>query len=237
MARYETHRWRPGPDHEGRSRSEREVCDYEAYLPDSLMGRPLVLDGLLAADLADAERAISSLNTEPANLDDLESLARVLLRADAVASSRMEGIATTPRRLYAAEIDQLEGHPAHADMDAIEILGNIDAMRHALEVIAPKPRIELEDLLELHRHLVQHTRLASIAGQIRTKQNWIGTSAYHPCRAEFIPPPPAALPELLADLVDYINCDSHPALVQAGIAHAQFETLHPFRDGNGRVGR
>ena len=237
MAHHERGHWRPGVEHHGRSRAERTECDYDAYLPDPLHGRPLTLTGPLAADLADAERAVTELNIQPANLDDLESLARVLLRADAVASSRMEGIATDAGRLYSAESDQLKGRIARRDMNAIEILGNINAMRHALDEIAPKPRVELEDLLEIHRQLMRETRLADIAGQIRTKQNWIGTNPWHPCNAEFIPPPPQALSGLLADLVEYINDDNHPALAHAALAHAQFETLHPFADGNGRVGR
>jgi Fic family protein len=68
-------------------------------------------------------------------------------------------------------------------------------------------------------------------------QNWIGGSSYNPCSAAFVPPPPGSLQALLHDLLDYVNGDDHPALVQAAIAHAQFETIHPFADGNGRTGR
>ena len=76
-----------------------------------------------------------------------------------------------------------------------------------------------------------------IGGVVRTVQNWIGGSSYNPCSAAFVPPPPGSLEALLDDLVDYVNGDDHPALVQAAIAHAQFETIHPFADGNGRTGR
>ncbi|HHH28570.1 MAG TPA: Fic family protein [Polyangiaceae bacterium] len=72
---------------------------------------------------------------------------------------------------------------------------------------------------------------------MRTQQNWVGGSSYNPCSAEYVPPPPELLPELLSDLYDYVNGDAHSPLVQAAIAHAQFETLHPFVDGNGRTGR
>jgi Fic family protein len=72
---------------------------------------------------------------------------------------------------------------------------------------------------------------------VRTTQNWIGGSGYNPCSAAFVPPPPEAVGDLLDDLLDYVNGDDHPALVQAAIAHAQFETIHPFGDGNGRTGR
>ncbi|MDQ2736463.1 MAG: Fic family protein, partial [Pseudomonadota bacterium] len=74
-------------------------------------------------------------------------------------------------------------------------------------------------------------------GQIRTEQNWIGGSDYNPCSAAFVPPPPEMVSDLLEDLTAFCNEDSLPAVVQAAIAHAQFETIHPFVDGNGRTGR
>jgi Fic family protein len=73
--------------------------------------------------------------------------------------------------------------------------------------------------------------------RLREEQNWIGGSAYNPCSAAFVPPPPARVPDLLADLCAFCNDDSLPAVAQAAIAHAQFETIHPFADGNGRTGR
>jgi Fic family protein len=76
-----------------------------------------------------------------------------------------------------------------------------------------------------------------LGGVIREEQNWIGGSSYNPCSATFVPPPAAFAGELLEDLTVYVNGDEHPALVQAAIAHAQFETIHPFADGNGRAGR
>src|SRR5204863_7533443 len=75
------------------------------------------------------------------------------------------------------------------------------------------------------------------AGRIRSVQNWIGGSSFNPCSAAFVPPPPDHVEALLADLCAFVNDDSLPAVAQAAIAHAQFETIHPFRDGNGRAGR
>ena len=74
-------------------------------------------------------------------------------------------------------------------------------------------------------------------GRLRDEQNWIGGSSFNPCSAEYVPPPPEALLDLVADLCAFCNDDSLPAVAQAAIAHAQFETIHPFVDGNGRVGR
>jgi Fic family protein len=97
--------------------------------------------------------------------------------------------------------------------------------------------ITVEYLLEAHRRLTAGTRLEQYGGHIRTEQNWIGGSDYNPCSASFVPPPPEEVEELLADLAAFCNTDSLPAVAQAALAHAQFETIHPFVDGNGRIGR
>jgi Fic family protein len=94
------------------------------------------------------------------------------------------------------------------------------------------------DLLrEVHRRLLQGTQHADLAGQIRTTQNWIGGSSFNPCSAAFVPPPPQYVPDLMTDLCAFASSDELPAVAQAAIAHAQFETIHPFADGNGRTGR
>lgn len=84
---------------------------------------------------------------------------------------------------------------------------------------------------------MERSHTPEYGGVIREEQNWIGGSSYNPCSAAFVPPPPEHIPELLDDLLDYINNDAHSPLVQAAIVHAQFETIHPFADGNGRTGR
>ncbi len=92
-------------------------------------------------------------------------------------------------------------------------------------------------VLSIHQRLLTGTRLEEYAGQLRTTQNWIGGSDYNPCSAAFIPPPHEHVKSLLEDLCAFCNSDSLPAVAQAAIAHAQFETIHPFVDGNGRTGR
>jgi Fic family protein len=101
----------------------------------------------------------------------------------------------------------------------------------------PKKKITTDDILRIHQHLLAGTRLDEYAGKIRTEQNWIGGSRYNPCSAAFVPPPHEQVDELLDDLCAFCNLDSLPAIAQAAIAHAQFETIHPFVDGNGRTGR
>ena len=103
--------------------------------------------------------------------------------------------------------------------------------------VEPGGSITTETVLEVHRRLLAGSRLEEHGGNLRSAQNWIGGSGYNPCSADFVPPPPDAVPDLLDDLLDFCNDDGLPTLAQAAIAHAQFETIHPFVDGNGRTGR
>jgi Fic family protein len=220
----------------GQTKADRRSCDYEAYVPDPLVGRSFGLDGDVAADVAEAETAIARLNVEASALIDTEALARILLRAEAVASSRIEGLDIGARRLLRAEaVRGLDD--ATSDVTANEVLGNIDAMVYAIERVGAGDEITVELLLEIHRRLLSGTRLESYAGMFREEQNWIGGSSYNPCSAAYVPPPPELVADLMADLCSFCNTDDLPGVVQAAIAHAQFETIHPFVDGNGRTGR
>jgi len=220
----------------GLPRRDRQSCEYDAYVPDPLMGRAIVLEGAVAADVADAEAAITRLNLEAHALVDTEALARLLLRAESVASSRIEGLEIGPRRLLEAEAARALGVKS-PDVTASEVLGNIEAMVYAVGSVGSDEELTLEQLLEIHRRLLAGSRLEESGGKIRSEQNWIGGSSYNPCSAAFVPPPPELVHDLLLDLCRFCNDDSLPAVVQAALAHAQFETIHPFIDGNGRTGR
>jgi Fic family protein len=220
----------------GLSRRDQQSCEYDAYIPDRLGNRAITLDGDVAADVADAEAAIRRFNEGAHSLADTEALARLLLRAEAVASSRIEGLEVGGRRLLHAEMAFGIGDDAR-DVTATEVLRNIEAMRWATETLAGVPRVEVDDICEIHRRLLQGTRHEHVAGVIRNGQNWIGGSGYNPCSAAFIPPPPGQVRGLLKDLCDFVDSDDLPAMVQAALVHAQFETIHPFADGNGRTGR
>jgi Fic family protein len=233
MAEYLTLGWAGTPG--GTTRAERQPCTYRAYVPDPLVGRPVTLTGQRSADVTDVERKLEQLNMSERNLVGLEALARLLLRAEAVASSFIEGLRINVRRLAKADVAELSGIEAH-DNTAHAVLGNVRAMESALH-LADKAVIEVGDVLELHRRLLDGTRDQHFGGVIRTEQNWVGGPGMSPCRAEYVPPPPDKVPQLLEDLCAYMSGDDHPALVQAAIAHAQFETIHPFADGNGRTGR
>ena len=234
MAQLSRRRWTS--TFEGMSRRDRQGCDYDAYLPDTLAGWNLALPADLVADLSDAEAAIRRLNASGTSHVSLEGLARFLLRAESVASSKIEGLDAGPRRLLDAEVMLAHGGDA-ADRIAVEVLANVAAMEAAVDLGSSADTITLDDLLGIHRILMERSTTPGIAGAVRTVQNWIGGSNYNPCSAAFVPPPPETIDGLLDDLLAYVNGDDHPALVQAAIAHAQFETIHPFADGNGRTGR
>jgi Fic family protein len=234
MSRVIRCRWPGNPD--APSRHGRETCEYEAYSPDLLADRKVTLDGEVAADVTDAEAAIGRLNDRASALADTEALARLLLRAESVASSRIEGLEIGARKLLRAELAHELGERT-PDVTAEEVLGNIEAMNGAISEIGRGDQITVATLFRFHRRLMASSRDRRHAGELRQKQNWIGGSAYNPCTAVFVPPPAELVPDLLADLCSFCNSDSLPAVAQAALAHAQFETIHPFADGNGRTGR
>jgi Fic family protein len=234
MSRVIQRHWPGNPD--ALSRRGRLPCDYEAYVPDPLLGRPITLDGDVAADVADAEAAVARLNAQATTLADTEGLARLLLRAESVASSRIEGLEVGARKLLRTEAARQLGERT-VDLTAAEVLGNINAMNGAVGEIGPGDPVSVDTLLDFHQRLMANSRLAAYAGRLREEQNWIGGSDYNPCLAAFVPPPPELVPDLIDDLCAFCNEDSLPAVAQAALAHAQFETIHPFADGNGRTGR
>src|SRR5207253_2915085 len=133
----------------GISRRDRRACQYEAYLPDPLVDRSISLDGDVAADAAEAEAAIARFNLTATALIDTEALARLLLRAEAVASSKIEGLEVGPRRLLRAEAARQMGEPA-SDVTAAEVLGNIEAMVFAIQSVHVGDAITPDLLLEIH---------------------------------------------------------------------------------------
>ena len=234
MAHLEQRRWPGEPS--GWTRRDRRPCDYAVCWPGFVANRSFVIDGDVAADVADAEAAFVHLDASVSALGSTEALARLLLRAECVASSRIEGLEVGAQRLLRADAARTLGDPV-SDVTAAEVLANIDAMSWGLGAAEPDAEITLERLLETHRRLMAGRRLAEHGGRIRTEQNWIGGGDFNPCSAAFVPPPPEAVPGLLDDLMVFCNQDMLPTLAQAAIAHAQFETIHPFVDGNGRTGR
>jgi len=232
MARYVDASWEGVAG--GATRAERQPCRYQAYAPDPLVTRQITLPAEAAADLADAERAIFGLQDEHGRATDLEGLARLLLRSEAVASSFIEGLQINVRRL-AKEQAAVDSGFGSQDETARAVLGNITAMNQALAMAIKVEPITVDDICEIHRHLLAAKDQERYAGVIRDQQNWVG--GINPCRAEYVPPPPDQVRPLVEDLCEYISGDDHSPLLQAALVHAQFETIHPFADGNGRTGR
>lgn len=214
-------------------RKARESFGYQAFVPETIADRDFVLKAEVAAVVSEAESAVQELNHYPPAFGSFEALARNLLRAESIASSRIEGLELSHRRLAKAAYASTKA----MDVTAESVLGNMRAMEAAVKLGSRTKRLAAKDVVELHHLLMSATRDAHIAGVVRTKQNWIGGGATSPRNADFIPPPPEFVDALLGDLAEFLNRDDLSAVVQAAIAHAQFETIHPFADGNGRVGR
>lgn len=213
-----------GVGRSGRARS------YRAFVPDPIAEIDVSLSGETAGLLSAASMEVRDLNDSPPQLAALEALATQLLRTEALASSAIEGLQLSHRRL--ARAAALPGF----DSKAQEVLGNVRAMEQAIDVGRRTQRVEVGDLQAIHVELARGTRLARWAGQIREEPGWIGGAT--PADARYVPPPDDALPELLEDLVSFVNDRVDlPPVLHAALAHAQFETIHPFPDGNGRVGR
>jgi len=224
--------WEYNPIHYAPPRYRR-ACHYQAFIPDNLTNFAEPLPGDLVGAVSDAESAIHQLNARA--LPALAPLARLLLRSESIASSKIEGMHVDARDLARAEAKLETG--GKAGPNTREILANIDAMELAIDHATFAQTISVENIVEIHRILMASASNQHVAGVIRTEQNWIGGNDYNPCDADFVPPPPEEVSRLLADLCEAINEDHLPPIVQAGLVHAQFETIHPFHDGNGRTGR
>jgi len=202
-------------------------------VPERLAALALTLDAPTAGAVSAAEAAVGALNdhVHPA----LAPLAHLLLRTESIASSKIEGIALGARALARAEARSDTGEKIA--QTAHEILANIDAMELAIDHAVATDTFKLADLVAIHRRLMQASTTPSVAGVVRERENWIGGNDYNPCGADFVPPPPNYVRKLLTDLCRAVNDDTLPPVVQAALVHAQFETIHPFADGNGRAGR
>ncbi|MCZ4495552.1 MAG: hypothetical protein JWM25_135 [Thermoleophilia bacterium] len=211
----------------------RRSCRYESFTPWLLAGFDLRLPADIAAGVAEAEAAIVRLDAraDPA----LDPLARLLLRTEAIASSRIEDMQVEVRALARAEAKYDLG--GSIGSEALEILRSVEAMQLAVDSVEAAPTITSELIRELHAALMQSAPPWTKAGEYRTAQNWIGGNNFNPCGAAFVPPPPDAVGPLMADLCEFANSELVSPIVQAAVAHAQFETIHPFNDGNGRTGR
>ena len=228
---YEKRIWEAHPELTEAPPRYRRACEYEIFLPQPLKGEDYDLPGELATVVSEAELAISHLNH---SAPQLAPFARLLLRTESIASSKVEGMQVDAKQLARAEVRDDIGRKA--SVEALEILANVDAMQFAVEETASVKRLSPYEIVAVHRVLMERSN-PKIAGRLRDRQSWIGGNDYNPCGADFVPPPPDAAESLLEDLCRFCDRGDIPTLVQAALAHAQFETIHPFDDGNGRTGR
>ena len=220
----------PGDSGAMGGRRARAPFRYGAFVPDSIADIEFAVPFETADAVARAESAVRTLN-DRGSVGGLEAIGPLLLRSEAVASSRIEGYSVSPLNLARALID-----PRAARGSARVVAANVSAMEEAVALGNPGRPIVIDDLLAIHRTLMSGDDRAK-PGFIREEQNWIGGRLNNPSDARYVPPPEDRLPALLADLVRFVNREDVPPVAQAAVAHAQFETIHPFIDGNGRVGR
>ncbi len=198
---------------------------------------PVQLDQELTEALGRAQQNLARLELAGALVPSVEWFIYAFVRKEAVVSSQIEGTQATLIDLLTYEADAVEGASAGPDIE--EICNYLEAVHFALDQLhrADGLPISLRLLNETHRRLMQGVRGGDKQpGEVRRSQNWIG--GIRPGNAAFVPPPPHVLGDLLSSLEHYIHAeDDLPPLVRAGLVHVQFETLHPYLDGNGRIGR
>jgi Fic family protein len=199
-------------------------------LPPHIARLDTSIDSPLATDVESAMSEIARLDgTHGA---DLEALGLLLLRTESVASSRIEAVEAGLDD-YARAL-----HGSRANSSALSMAAATTALDRMIHDVARHGRIDLDAIAAAHEALMHdEPGEAPYAGRLRTVQNWIGGSNHSPRGALYVPPPPETVVGYMDDLLAFANRDDLPILVQGAIAHAQFESIHPFTDGNGRIGR
>ncbi|MBN1608960.1 MAG: Fic family protein [Polyangiaceae bacterium] len=214
--------------------------DVAAFIPFPLPpAKPPLALGPLAERLRTAEQALARLELAGEMVPSLDGFLYAFVRKEAVISSQIEGTQATLVDLLAFEAEGDGEHEAARDADVEEVCNYVDALNFAREQLANPKGLPLSIRLlnETHRRLLRGVRGADrLPGEVRSTQNWIGGS--RPGNARYVPPPAHALGEALGVLETYMHAKPElPPLVRAGLLHVQFETIHPYLDGNGRIGR
>lgn len=227
----ETYPWHPTYDVEAVSRRKRDALpsSYEAAIPVEIAEASFDLPSGLAAAAEDAAATIIKLDAYASAKfgdEDIAPLQSVLLRTESAASSQIENLTVGARQLAIAELG------AASSKNAALVSRNVAAMTSAIRLANS---LDLDAVLEMHAALLGDRDPQ--AGRWRDVQVWIGASGLSPAGATFVPPHAGRLGPCLADLALFFTRTDLPVMVHAAIAHAQFETIHPFTDGNGRTGR
>jgi Fic family protein len=213
----------------------RQPAGYRAFLPAPLPPDPPLNMDALQAPLAEASHALGRLDGSVLTLPDPDLFVLMYVRKEAVLSSQIEGTQSSLQDLLEAEARILSpDRPA----DVREVINYVNAMSYGLERLATLP-VSVRLIREIHERLLKGVRGHKLTpGELRRSQNWIGPGGCTLNEATFVPPSPDVVPQALSDLEKFLHGnDDLPVLIKVGLAHAQFETIHPFLDGNGRVGR
>lgn len=214
----------------------RQIAGYSAFIPTPLPPvPPLQMDDETLELISRADRALGRLDGSIQTLPDPDLFVFMYIRKEAVFSSQIEGTQSSLNDVLEAEAEIL--NPRRPG-DTHEVLSYVKALRFGLERLKELP-VSIRLIREIHQQLLEETKgREQNPGEIRTTQNWIGPSGSTLRNASFIPPPPDAVPHTLGQLESFLHeTDPIPSLIKIGLAHAQFETIHPFLDGNGRMGR
>ncbi len=213
----------------------RQTSGFEAFIPKPLPPAPPIQTERLVPLLSRADQAIGRLDGEIRNMPNPDLFVAMYVRREAVFSSQIEGTQSTLDDLLAVE---LRPRVAEIARDVDEIVNYVAAMNHGLSRLADLP-LSLRLIREIHGELLRGVRGANKQpGEFRRDQNFIAPAGVSDIKdATFVPPPVPAMHTSLDNFERFLHDDEIPALLHAGIAHAQFETIHPFMDGNGRVGR
>lgn len=214
----------------------RQQTGYSAFIPASLPPDPaLEIDAEMHTLLSRADRALGRLDGSIQTLPDPDLFVFMYVRKEAVLSSQIEGTQSSLNDVLEAEAAVFDPERPN---DVGEVINYVDAMNHGLGRLAELP-VSGRLIREIHARLLKDVRgQEKNPGEFRTTQNWIGPARCTLMDATFVPPPADRLAECISELEQFIHGDDHlPALIKIGLIHAQFETIHPFLDGNGRVGR
>ena len=209
---------------------------YRAFMPAPLPPNPpLDLSGELQGQLSAADRALGRLDGSVQTLPNPNLFVFMYVRKEAVLSSQIEGTQSSLQDLLAAEAQLFD---VNLPRDVDEVVNYVRAMNYGLERLAELP-VSVRLIREIHTELMRGVRGGQLQpGELRRSQNWIGPAGSTLSTATFVPPPHHVVPEALGELEKFLHRDDElPPLVKIALAHAQFETIHPFLDGNGRVGR
>lgn len=208
---------------------------YSAYVPKPLPPVPALEMERFYPLLDEANIALGRLDGMSAVIPNASLFLYMYVRKEAVLSSQIEGTQSSLSDLLAFELDGIPGAPID---DVTEVSNYVAAMNHGLARLQEGFPLSLRLIREMHEVLLSRGRgEKQTPGEFRRSQNWIGGT--RPGNAAFVPPPPDQLMECLSDLEKFLHDKKHrlPVLIKAALAHVQFETIHPFLDGNGRLGR